>query len=124
MSSTLAGIVIVGIGLILTWMFFCPDSDYQPSVFNMLILFGPAGLISGCVVSFRGFVWGKRGLSRSTVRSCGLFLILFGGFPWLYTPMIIQDNGMEGSGMLGTILFIVVGLPGIAALLLSFFLSD
>lgn len=64
---------------------------------------------------------GKRGLSRSTVRWCGFVLLLFGGFPWFYTPLIIPDRGMEGSGMLGTILFIIVGIPGAAAVLFSFF---
>ena len=45
------------------------------------------------------------------------------GFPWAYTPLFfryqgIYDNG-QGSGMLGTLIFLVLGLPGLAVTLIG-----
>ncbi len=45
----------------------------------------------------------------------GYIMLLIGGFPWLYTGLLVGGRpGNEGAGMLGTIIFILVGLPGIA----------
>ena len=124
MSSKVAGSIFAGVGFILIRHFLKPEGGYHTSGLNLLVFLGPASLICGCVVFIRGIIWGKRGFSQGTVRWCGWIMVVIGGFPWIYTPLIIPDRGMEGSGMLGTILFITVGVPGIAAIILSFFLTD
>ena len=44
----------------------------------------------------------------------GLVMLVVGGFPWLYTPALMHDlpNG-EAAGMLGTLIFMFVGTPGL-----------
>jgi uncharacterized membrane protein len=123
-STSIRGGVIIAIGLILTFSFFKPATDYTPGIFNMLVFFGPCLLISGLVIFIRGYFFNKSAFSKQTVRWCGLIMLLLGGFPWLYTPLIISDRGMEGSGMLGTILFIVLGIPGILAIIASIFIKQ
>jgi len=44
----------------------------------------------------------------------GLTLLLIGGFPWAYTPLFFRHDNGQGSGMIGTIIFLFVGLPGLA----------
>ena len=41
-------------------------------------------------------------------------MLLIGGFPWAYTPFFFGPDGEEAWGMLGTIIFLLVGLPGVA----------
>ena len=49
-----------------------------------------------------------------------------GGAPQaiLLTPLIIRDCGMEGSGLLGTLLFLFLGLPGLATTVVGLFVRD
>ncbi len=50
----------------------------------------------------------------------GLALLALGGFPWLYTPLFfgrMPPATDEGSGMLGTLLFLFAGLPGLSVTL-------
>lgn len=50
----------------------------------------------------------------------GVLLCLVGLFPWAYTPALMGDRpDGEGAGMMGTMIFIYVGLPGLALLAIS-----
>ena len=84
-----------------------------------LSLMAPALFVVGFVVFVRGLVSGAPIVSRRTVLVSGLLMLVTGGFPWAYTALIIRDRGMEGSGMLGTLIFITVGIPGILATVLG-----
>ncbi len=56
-------------------------------------------------------------LPAKILLAFGLILLAIGGFPWLYTPLFFGKMPLatdEGSGMLGTVLFLSVGLPGLA----------
>ena len=41
-------------------------------------------------------------------------MLLVGGFPWAYMPFFFGPDDEEAWGMLGTITFLLVGLPGVA----------
>lgn len=75
---------------------------------------GPVVLAVGVVMVARAVLptvglWRQRPL-----LAIGLVLLLIGGAPWLYTPWLIGDRpGGEAAGMLGTLLFIFAGLPGL-----------
>ncbi len=45
----------------------------------------------------------------------GLIFLAVGGFPWVYTPTLTGDlrPGGEGAGLMGTIIFLFVGIPGL-----------
>ena len=58
----------------------------------------------------------KKELPPKVQLIIGLILLAVGGFPWLYTPLFFGDRPPttnEGSGMLGTLIFLFVGLPGL-----------
>ena len=63
-------------------------------------------------------------VSRLAVRNIGLVMLVMGIFPWVSTPLLIRDRGMEGSGMMGTLIFIFVGVPGIIWTLIGVFGND
>ena len=48
------------------------------------------------------------------ILTVGLCMLLVGGFPWIYTPALMHDrpNG-EAAGMIGTLIFMFIGLPGL-----------
>jgi len=41
-------------------------------------------------------------------------MLLIGGFPWAYTPLLFGFDNKQTWGMLVTIIFLVLGLPGLA----------
>ena len=92
--------------------------------FEWLFAIAPPLLVIGVVVVVRAIAFGARALSGRNLLISGLIMILVGGFPWLYTELMIGDRGMEGSGTLGTLLFLLVGVPGVLVTLAGFFLRD
>jgi hypothetical protein len=78
------------------------------------LLAAPALIASGIVLLARA-LWPHTPLVRDApVLSVGLVMLLIGGFPWLYTPYLTGDRpGGESAGMLGTLLFLTAGLPGL-----------
>jgi hypothetical protein len=52
--------------------------------------------------------------SHRWVLKIGLILLLVGGYPWIYTPFSFGHDNEEAWGMLGTIIFLLVGMPGVA----------
>jgi len=50
----------------------------------------------------------------------GLIALLIGGCPWVYTSYLVGGTpGNESAGMLGTLLFIFIGLPGLLLTLIG-----
>ena len=48
------------------------------------------------------------------IFTIGLCMLLVGGFPWIYTPALMHDHSSgEASGMIGTLIFMFIGLPGL-----------
>jgi uncharacterized protein YqgC (DUF456 family) len=115
-----SGLILVCVGIICTY-----DSLFYPAPIlgtqlRWLGLFGPTFLLVGCVISLRGFAFGRSSVFRYAVLILGLLMLVIGGCPWLYTPYLIgggRDN--EGAGMLGMIIFIFVGLPGLVVSLVA-----
>lgn len=88
------------------------------SVLSGLILFGPLVLILGIVVVvqlIRHVACRARSLCiRAILLHAGLAALALGACPWLYTPLFTGARpGTEASGMLGTAIFLCVGLPGL-----------
>ena len=120
-ASPASRLVAVGVGAgmvgLAAWMaspFWNPDPG--PHVFwsrEILALLAPAVFCCGVVVFLGGAVVGTAILRGRTFFFVGLLMLLFGAFPWIYTPLVIHDHGGEGSGMLGTLIFLFVGLPGL-----------
>ncbi len=119
------GLALISLGLILTYNLFHEKSDRIPLLFSdELIFYGPALLIAGIVLVLRRGAWNQRIFSRALFLQVGLIMLILGGFPWIYTPLIIRDGGMEGSGMLGLIIFIFLGLPGLIVTVLGLLMRD
>ena len=105
------GIVLLPLGV---YLFYGPIGPLQTFPFGLLRLFGPLLFACGCVL-----LLSRRTLPRPTTSvrpamlTIGLLMLLIGGFPWVYTPHLICGNpGNQGAGMLGTLLFVAIGLPG------------
>ena len=87
------------------------------------VLFGPVLLALGGVSALlelaarRGSGRAKGATitgSRRWVLTTGLTMLLVVGFPWAYTPLIFGSQHEEACGMVGTIIFLLNGLPGLA----------
>ena len=113
--------IVVGIGLVLTvWLF----SGYRPwgnSPVNAVFLLGPVILAAGAASHFARHSSAKtaeespkRGTSARRVTGLGLVMLLLGGCPWLYTPLFTGGESNSSSGLLGTVIFLLIGLPGLA----------
>lgn len=79
--------------------------DYPDS--NWMMAFVPMMMVSGVVILVRGVIWRATTFSPRTVFICGVVMLALGAFPWIYT------GSGEGGGMLGTLLFLSLGIPGI-----------
>ena len=113
-ARVIFGLVLVGVGLLNMYgMLSRPTEGPGRPRGEWLIIFGPMLIVGGGVICVRGIRAGGRIFSSRTVLYTGLVMLAIGGFPWLYTGLLIRDRGGEGSGMLGTLLFILVGIPGL-----------
>jgi hypothetical protein len=107
------GLVILLIGIVLTIDLLAPGG-HRP-FFGLLGILGPFLFTLGGLL-----ILGD--VAPRAVLVIGLVLLAVGGFPWFYTPWLMGTRGGdEGSGMLGTIIFIFVGLPGLIATLVGLF---
>ena len=102
------GGILFLLGLVLTLILFLPGGK----TFSLL---GPVFLVLGLML-----VVGEA--APRAVLLIGLVMLAIGGFPWAYTPWLMGTRGGdEGSGMMGTLIFICVGMPGLAATLVGLF---
>lgn len=114
-GAIIAGIVMIGIGGLIVFGVFSTSMDRpgRPSV-EWLLFLAPALTVAGCLTIVRGFLPGAKSFSSWTVLSTGLIMLAVGAFPWVYTPMLTGDRpGGESAGMLGTIICLLVGVPGL-----------
>ena len=75
----------------------------------------PVLTLYGLVASARGLLFDTPLFSKRTILYTALLMLLVGAFPWAYTGWIIGGRpGNEGAGMLGTLIFLFVGVPGFA----------
>jgi hypothetical protein len=111
-----AGLLIAGFGAMATYdLSRAATERILPGSIQSVIFFGPVMLAVGCIIFMRGFTWGKSKVSRVALLTIGLVMLVIGACPWLYTSFIVGGRpGNEGAGMLGTIIFILIGLPGFA----------
>lgn len=73
----------------------------------------PLVTLYGLVAVARGFIFDAPLLSKKTLILTAFVMLFLGACPWLYTDYLVGGRpGNEGSGMLGTIIFILVGVPG------------
>ena len=114
-AAIIAGIVMIGIGGLIVFGVFSRTMDRPGrSSVEWLIFLAPALMVSGCVTIVRGFLPGATSFSSWTVLATGLIMLTVGAFPWVYTPMLTSDRpGGESAGMLGTIICLLVGVPGL-----------
>ena len=75
----------------------------------------PMMMVIGFVIMVRGAIWRAAVFSPRTIFVCGLAMLALGAFPWFYT------GSGEGGGMMGTLLFLSLGVPGIIATLVGLF---
>jgi hypothetical protein len=75
----------------------------------------PMMIVIGFVIMIRGAIWRGAVFSPRTIFVCGLVLLALGAFPWIYT------GSDEGGGMLGTLLFLSLGIPGVIVTLVGLF---
>ena len=117
----LGGLILTGFGVIATYDLIHPATErIFPLQLQAIIYFGPILLAVGCVICLRGFAWGERSGYHRAMLMMGLAMLVIGGYPWIYTSYLIGGRpGNEGAGMLGTLIFIFVGLPGLAITLIA-----
>ena len=74
------------------------------------MLFGPTIVALGAIVFLCG-------LSLSFIRATltvGLLMLVVGGFPGVYTHYLTGGRpGNEGAGLMVSIIYIIIGLPGV-----------
>jgi hypothetical protein len=89
-----------------------------------LALACPTCIIFGLTVFVRGLISNKEIYWPRIILTTGLLMLAVGAYPWIYTDLLIGDRpGNEGAGMLGTLLFISVGVPGLFITILGAFIG-
>ena len=122
---TIVALFLLIAGSVATYnMWFPRDQRVGPDwLRGSIVLLGPVLLASGAVLLVLELAaWWRSGRTDAepTAPSAhwplwlGLIMLLIGGFPWAYLPLFFGPDGEEAWGMLGTIIFLLVGLPGVA----------
>lgn len=114
-SGIVAGLVMIGIGVLIAFGLLSGSSDRSgPPSGQWLIFLAPALIVGGGVTFVRAFLPGTKTFSSRSVLITGLIMLAIGVFPWFYTPLLTGDRaGGESAGMLGTLICLLVGLPGL-----------
>jgi hypothetical protein len=114
------GLSLAGLGGLLMWFVYrAGEGGPTPAGLRWLNFVAPLLFMIGAVTFAGGLIRGGRFLSRRSLLITALVMLTIGGCPWVYTQLIIHDRGGEGSGMLGTLIFILLGIPGALLLLLA-----
>jgi hypothetical protein len=117
LTLLLASLFLIIIGVITSLSFWLPSSlNFIPKSFQIIQFLGPGLSGLGCIIFLRSF---SIPLPKSLLI-IGLPMLVIGATSWFYTPLIIGGNpNNEGAGMLGTLIFIFIGIPGCITLLIS-----
>ncbi len=111
-SSIAMGVV----GLLLTFALLSGLRPFQGELesLNLALLSGPILLVAlAASRASQPKAQPKKHSSAGAVAGFGVVLLLVGGCPWIYTPYFNNGRTDSASGMLGTIIFITIGLPGL-----------
>jgi hypothetical protein len=125
-SSVVFGLILIGIAIGIYWY-----TNYNIShtiraqsrywFLDILFTFIPTFIFAGLVITIRGIIWGARIWSGRNILITGLIMLVIGAFPWIYTPLLMgARKGSEGPGMLGTLIFLFVGIPGLIFTIFGF----
>lgn len=119
--TTALGLILIVLGAIATHDLFCShNSRIMPARFFRLSFIGLPVLLVGLATFLRGLGWKDSPSSWRRGLRIGYVMLAIGGFPWLYTWLLVGGRpSNEAAGMLGTIIFIIVGLPGMVLVLTS-----
>ena len=119
------GIVLMLIGLAATMGPFMSTANMRTSwsLLDLLLLFGPTLFFMGIAMTILSFIPGARVFSPRTILLTGFLMLVVGIFPWIYTPYFFNGRSNEGSGMMGTLIFLLVGVPGIVLTILGFLMG-
>jgi hypothetical protein len=116
-QSEVVSTVMLVTGLLLTLDLV---SGYRPwgyGTVNVVLLFGPillaAAAASHAARNREAAKPGRESAPAGRVVRMGLLMLLVGGCPWLYTPLFTGGKSNQASGMFGTVIFLLVGLPGL-----------
>jgi len=117
LTLLLASLFLLIIGVITSLSFWLPSSlNFIPKSFQIIHFFGPCLSCLGCIIFLLSF---SIPLPKS-LFIVGLPMLVIGATSWFYTPLIIGGNpNNEGAGMLGSLIFIFIGIPGCITLLIS-----
>jgi len=116
-------LILLGVGLLLTIGLQYRTGLFGENPLGLALLSGPILLLAMAVsAASRPKRVGtdaaspkirKGGSVAGAVTGVGLVMLLVGGFPWLYTPLFFGGESNSSSGMLGTIIWLFIGLPGL-----------
>jgi hypothetical protein len=113
--------VMFATGLLLTIGLFSGYRPWGDSPVNFVFLLGPFVLAAATAsLSARSGKAAKPGRERTRAGrlvGLGLLMLLAGGCPWLYTPLLTggpNNPSNQAAGMLEAKIFTLIGLPGLA----------
>ena len=112
--TVVGGLLLLAMGVLAIHdLWHMPQERLLPTRLQAVMFFGPAFVAAGSLTLLYGVLSASL-IFRRAVLALGLLMLVVGGLPWVYTPYI-TGNRQESAGMLGTCIFIYVGLPGIAS---------
>ena len=117
LTLLLTSLFLIIIGVITSLSFWLPPFlNFIPKSLQMIQFWGPCLSGLACIIFLLSF---SIPLPKSLLI-VGLPMLVIGATSWFYTPLIIGGNpNNEGAGMLGTLIFIFIGIPGCITLLIS-----
>ncbi|MDI6783973.1 MAG: hypothetical protein QME64_07765 [bacterium] len=126
-TSVIFGLILIAIAIGIFWygsytVLNAKGARGGFGLFDWLFIFIPTMFMFGIIITIRGMFWGAKVWSGRNILLTGLVMLVIGAFPWFYTPWLMGTRGGdEGSGMMGTLIFLLVGIPGLLLTIIGLF---
>ena len=114
-ATRITSLLLVAAGLIGTYdLTVMASKRILPAQLFYFELFAPALLLVGVVLGLKSWFRGAKLFSFKTLFNIGLVMLALGASAWWWIPPVTGYRpGGESAGMLGTIVFLLLGLPGL-----------
>ena len=114
-TAVVIGLILLIMGIFMSHRFLNPPAQrYQQSILAWFFFIGPTITSFGIVIVLRGLAIGMEAFSRNTILLTGILMLFFS------IILLFLSGAGEGMGMLYTVLFVLVLVPGLILTIIGF----
>jgi hypothetical protein len=111
--SALIGAAIAGLGVAAFLLVDTRSGRAPGKLLGPVFLLSPMFALAGAVILLRGAIWGAKIFSVQTIFWVGVVALVIGGCPWPWLSLLAHGRAAAGVNLLGMLVFLVIGLPGL-----------